>query len=481
MTSDRTEQAKVKKTMEKLLKEPGNRMCAECNTKQPRWASANLGVFLCIRCSGIHRNLGVHISKVKSVNLDKWTMEQVEFMATRGNAKVNALYEHTLQTGRKPQETDSVYMVEGFIRDKYEKKLFLKKGKGKVKKAKEAKPKRKDQEDDEERDQEPDQEPEETEQPQEPEEEPEEEQVEKKRSKLKKKEKKKATEEKTLALPANPNPKNPNPSTTTVTVTTTVTAPNLLNPDSISFQTLSISSPSAPAPFQPNFSLFDSTPARGPNNEQINRFFAADSKTTNTSNDSLLNLSSLTTTTTTTTTVNNNNASSSSGIWQFDKEFPASSSSSSSSSAPSSSGVPLDLFSISNPPVMTNQALPQQQQQQQNLKPTKDQIMSLYNAKPATGSPFGYYPGYGPTQGYPAQYSQYGAPPYSAYGYPSYPSHAPPAGLPYGGYTPPFGRPASVPTSTAYPRAYPSLPSSLPSSLPPARSTTTTSQSNFLF
>lgn len=44
----------------------------------PRWASWNLGIFVCIRCAGIHRNLGVHISKVKSVNLDQWTQEQVQ-------------------------------------------------------------------------------------------------------------------------------------------------------------------------------------------------------------------------------------------------------------------------------------------------------------------------------------------------------------------------------------------------------------------
>lgn len=43
----------------------------------PRWASWNIGVFLCIRCAGIHRNLGVHISKVKSINLDSWTPEQI--------------------------------------------------------------------------------------------------------------------------------------------------------------------------------------------------------------------------------------------------------------------------------------------------------------------------------------------------------------------------------------------------------------------
>lgn len=49
----------------------------------PRWASWNLGIFLCIRCAGIHRNLGVHISKVKSVNLDTWTPEQVVVCSRR--------------------------------------------------------------------------------------------------------------------------------------------------------------------------------------------------------------------------------------------------------------------------------------------------------------------------------------------------------------------------------------------------------------
>ena len=49
----------------------------------PRWASRNLGIFLCIRCAGIHRNLGVHISKVKSVNLDTWTPEQISVSVVR--------------------------------------------------------------------------------------------------------------------------------------------------------------------------------------------------------------------------------------------------------------------------------------------------------------------------------------------------------------------------------------------------------------
>lgn len=43
---------------------PGNDICAECNAPEPEWASLNLGILLCIECSGVHRNLGVHISKV---------------------------------------------------------------------------------------------------------------------------------------------------------------------------------------------------------------------------------------------------------------------------------------------------------------------------------------------------------------------------------------------------------------------------------
>lgn len=48
-----------------------------CVCAGPRWASINLGVFICIACSGIHRSLGVHLTFVRSVNLDSWTAEQV--------------------------------------------------------------------------------------------------------------------------------------------------------------------------------------------------------------------------------------------------------------------------------------------------------------------------------------------------------------------------------------------------------------------
>ncbi|XP_029962801.1 stromal membrane-associated protein 1-like [Salarias fasciatus] len=108
--------------LSKLLREEDNKYCADCEAKGPRWASWNLGVFMCIRCAGIHRNLGVHISRVKSVNLDQWTPEQIQSMVDMGNTRARQLYEaHLPESFRRPQ-TDQA--VEVFIRDKYERKKY---------------------------------------------------------------------------------------------------------------------------------------------------------------------------------------------------------------------------------------------------------------------------------------------------------------------------------------------------------------------
>ncbi|XP_029926050.1 stromal membrane-associated protein 1-like isoform X2 [Myripristis murdjan] len=108
--------------LSKMLREEDNKYCADCEAKGPRWASWNLGVFMCIRCAGIHRNLGVHISRVKSVNLDQWTPEQIQSMVDMGNTRARQLYEaHLPENFRRPQ-TDQA--VEVFIRDKYERKKY---------------------------------------------------------------------------------------------------------------------------------------------------------------------------------------------------------------------------------------------------------------------------------------------------------------------------------------------------------------------
>lgn len=80
-------------------------------------------MFLCIRCAGIHRNLGVHISKVKSVNLDSWTPEQVVSLQQMGNSRARAVYEANLPDNfRRPQNDSS---LESFIRAKYEHKKYI--------------------------------------------------------------------------------------------------------------------------------------------------------------------------------------------------------------------------------------------------------------------------------------------------------------------------------------------------------------------
>ncbi|OAX43756.1 Arf GTPase activating protein [Rhizopogon vinicolor AM-OR11-026] len=66
------------RTLLQLVMQPGNDVCADCKSRTPRWASHNLGIFICINCASIHRKLGTHITKVKSITLDSWTKDQVE-------------------------------------------------------------------------------------------------------------------------------------------------------------------------------------------------------------------------------------------------------------------------------------------------------------------------------------------------------------------------------------------------------------------
>ncbi|KAM4044755.1 stromal membrane-associated protein 2 isoform 2-T2 [Anomaloglossus baeobatrachus] len=109
--------------LSELLLREENKFCADCQAKGPRWASWNIGVFMCIRCAGVHRNLGVHISRVKSVNLDQWTQEQIQCMEEMGNGKARRLYEAFLPDSFIRPQTDQA--VETFIRDKYEKKKYM--------------------------------------------------------------------------------------------------------------------------------------------------------------------------------------------------------------------------------------------------------------------------------------------------------------------------------------------------------------------
>ncbi|XP_069585127.1 arf-GAP with GTPase, ANK repeat and PH domain-containing protein 3 isoform X1 [Ranitomeya imitator] len=103
----------------------GNSLCVDCDTANPDWASLNLGALMCIECSGIHRNLGTHLSRVRSLDLDDWPVELTMVMMAMGNSLANAVWEHCTEGYAKPSPESSREEKERWIRAKYEQKLFL--------------------------------------------------------------------------------------------------------------------------------------------------------------------------------------------------------------------------------------------------------------------------------------------------------------------------------------------------------------------
>ncbi|KAF9886397.1 hypothetical protein FE257_011542 [Aspergillus nanangensis] len=73
------QQSRNERALQDLIRSvPGNDRCADCHAMNPGWASWNLGIFLCMRCAALHRKMGTHISKVKSLSMDSWSSEQVD-------------------------------------------------------------------------------------------------------------------------------------------------------------------------------------------------------------------------------------------------------------------------------------------------------------------------------------------------------------------------------------------------------------------
>ncbi|EAX91012.1 ARF GAP-like zinc finger-containing protein [Trichomonas vaginalis G3] len=103
----------------KLMNLPENQVCADCQSAKPDWASTTFGAFICLKCSGIHRSLGTHITLVRSCTLDSWPPKLLSVMQAVGNQKVNEYFEANLPANfQRPKGTDTMAMKR-FIEDKY--------------------------------------------------------------------------------------------------------------------------------------------------------------------------------------------------------------------------------------------------------------------------------------------------------------------------------------------------------------------------
>ncbi|KAJ2947726.1 hypothetical protein O0L34_g9502 [Tuta absoluta] len=104
---------------------PGNQVCADCgSTNDPTWLSTNFGIIVCIECSGSHRELGVHISRIQSLTLDRLSTSQLLIARHMGNQMFNEVMESTLHDRDKLTSESTMEERLRFIRDKYVYRAF---------------------------------------------------------------------------------------------------------------------------------------------------------------------------------------------------------------------------------------------------------------------------------------------------------------------------------------------------------------------
>uniref|UniRef100_A0A3Q3GDV1 ArfGAP with SH3 domain, ankyrin repeat and PH domain 1b n=1 Tax=Kryptolebias marmoratus TaxID=37003 RepID=A0A3Q3GDV1_KRYMA len=118
----------TKAIIEDVLRMPGNEVCCDCGAGDPKWLSTNLGILTCIECSGIHREMGVHISRIQSMELDKLGTSELLLAKNVGNSSFNEIMEANLPSpSPKPNPSSDMTVRKEFINAKYVDHKYAKK------------------------------------------------------------------------------------------------------------------------------------------------------------------------------------------------------------------------------------------------------------------------------------------------------------------------------------------------------------------